>query len=211
MQIVKCAKSGFTRFIRRKLAEKGLVFKDVNMVCVLGIDGALNQTSYNSNENAFSLLTQVIGRAGRWQKDALAVVQTYDSTNPVISLAQKADYESFYNGEIAFRQMNIYPPFCTMCQVAFTNEKEISAAKDAAKFLAIIRAQSHKLQGTPLVVLGPAPFSVSMVSGIHRYRLTLKCKNTKSFRDFLRLCIDEYLRDTDNKSGIYVNMNPVQE
>ena len=194
-----------------QMVAKGLDFKDVNLVCVLGIDGALNQTSYNSGETAFSLLTQVIGRAGRWQKDALAVVQTYDSTNQIIALAQKADYESFYNGEIAFRQMNIYPPFCTMCQVAFTNEKEISAAKDAAKFLAIIRAQSHKLQGTPLVVLGPAPFSVSMVSGIHRYRLTLKCKNTKSFRDFLRLCIDEYLKDTDNKSGIYVNMNPVQE
>ena len=52
---------------------------------------------------------------------------------------------------------------------------------------------------------------VSMVSGIYRYRLTLKCKNTKKFRDFLRLCIDEYLRNQENKSGIFVNMNPIQE
>ena len=194
-----------------QMVAKGLDFKDVNLVCVLGIDGALNQTSYNSGETAFSLLTQVIGRAGRWQKDALAVIQTYDTENPVIALAQRGDYETFYNREIAFRKMNIYPPFCTMCQVAFTNEKEVAAAKDAAKFLEIIRQQSQKLENQPLVVLGPAPFSVSMVSGIYRYRLTLKCKNTRKFRDFLRHCIDEYLRNQENKSGIFVNMNPIQE
>ena len=194
-----------------QMVAKGLDFKDVNLVCVLGIDGALNQESYNSGENAFSLLTQVIGRAGRWTDEALAVVQTYDSHNPIISLAQKADYESFYNREIAFRKLNIYPPFCTMCQVAFTSENQITAAKDSAKFLQLIQKLSSKLDGMPLVVLGPAPFSVSMVNGIYRYRLTLKCKNTRKFRDFLRTVIDEYLKDKNNKSDIYVNMNPVNE
>lgn len=194
-----------------QMVAKGLDFKDVNLVCVLGIDGALNQDFYNSGESAFSLLTQVIGRAGRWTDEALAVVQTYDASNPIIAMAQKADYESFYNREIAFRKLNIYPPFCTMCQVAFTSDKEITAAKDSARFLQIIQKLSPKLEGTPLVVLGPVPFSVSMVNDVYRYRLTLKCKNTKKFRDFLRLVIDEYLKDTNNKSDIYVNMNPVNE
>lgn len=194
-----------------QMVAKGLDFKDVNLVCVIGIDGALNQESYNSGETAFSLLTQVIGRAGRWTDEALAVVQTYDTSNPIISLAQKADYERFYNREIAFRKMNIYPPFCTMCQVAFTSDKAINAARDSARFLQIIQKLSSKLEGMPLVVLGPVPFTVSMVNGIHRYRLTLKCKNTKKFRDFLRTVIDEYLKDTNNKSDIYVNMNPVNE
>ncbi|MBQ5782160.1 MAG: primosomal protein N' [Oscillospiraceae bacterium] len=194
-----------------QMVAKGLDFRDVNLVVVLGMDGALNQVSYNSNETAFNLLTQVIGRAGRWTKDSLAVIQTYDSANPVISLAQKGDYQSFYKNEIAFRQLNIYPPFCTMCQVAFTHEKEIQAARDGAKFLKIIQNLAPNQQGMPLVVLGPAPFSVSMVSGIYRYRLTIKCKNTKKFRDFLRQAIDVYLKDTDNKSAIYVNLNPTQD
>ena len=194
-----------------QMVAKGLDFKDVNLVCVLGIDGALNQESYNSGESAFSLLTQVIGRAGRWTDEAMAVVQTYDSTNPIINMAQKADYESFYNREIAFRRMNIYPPFCTMCQVAFTSEKEVQAAKDSARFLQLVQKLSPMLEGAPLVALGPVPFAVSMVNDIHRYRITLKCKNTRRFRDFLRCAIDEYLKDTDNKSDIYVNMNPVNE
>ena len=194
-----------------QMVAKGLDFKDVNLVCVLGIDGALNQMSYNSNESAFNLLTQVIGRAGRWTNDAIAVVQTYDSSNHIITLAQNGDYEKFYQSEIAFRKLNIYPPFCTMCQVAFTNEKEIQAAKDAAAFLKIIQRISPYMDNMPLVVLGPTPFNVSMVSGIYRYRLTIKCKNTKMFRDFLRKVIDEYLKDKNNRSGLYVNMNPVQE
>ncbi len=194
-----------------QMVAKGLDFKDVNLVCVLGIDGALNQMSYNSNEMAFNLLTQVIGRAGRWTNDAIAVVQTYDSSNHIITLAQNGDYEKFYQSEIAFRKMNIYPPFCTMCQVAFTNEKEIQVAKDAAAFLKIIQRIAPYMENMPLVVLGPTPFNVSMVSGIYRYRLTIKCKNTKIFRDFLRKVIDEYLKDKNNRSGLYVNMNPVQE
>ena len=205
------AEKKYDILVGTQMVAKGLDFRDVNLVCVLGMDGALNQVSYNSNESAFNLLTQVIGRAGRWTKDALAVVQTYDSENPVINLARRGDYESFYRNEIAFRKLNIYPPFCTMCQVAFTSERETQAAKDSARFLKIIQDLSPQLEGMPLVVLGPAPFSVSMVSGIYRYRLTLKCKNTKKFRDFLRLAIDEYLKNPDNKSGIYVNMNPTQE
>ena len=98
-----------------------------------------------------------------------------------------------------------------MCQVAFTHDKEIQAAKDAAEFLKIVQRLSPQLEGMPMVVLGPAPFAVSMVSGIYRYRLTVKCKNTKKFRDFLRLAIDEYLKNTDNKSNIFVNMNPTQD
>ena len=194
-----------------QMVAKGLDFKDVNLVCVLGIDGALNQESYNSGENSFSLLTQVIGRAGRWTQDALAVVQTYDGFNPIIEMAEKGDYESFYNREIAFRRMNIYPPFCTMCQVAFTGKNQQQTAKDSAAFLRLIRQNAQKLAGEPLVVLGPVPFSVHMVNDIYRYRLTLKCKNTRNFRNFLRLIIDEYLKNSYNKSEIYVNMNPISE
>lgn len=193
-----------------QMVAKGLDFKDVNLVCVLGIDGALNQEYYGSGENAFSLLTQVIGRAGRWTKDALAVVQTYDASNPIIELAEKGDYESFYNREIAFRKLNIYPPFCTMCQVAFTNSNEISAAKDSAKFVSLLRKLSVNISDIPMIVLGPAPFAVTMVNDVYRYRITIKCKNTLKFRNFLRLAIDEYLK-LNNKSDIYVNMNPLNE
>ncbi|MEG2082206.1 MAG: primosomal protein N', partial [Oscillospiraceae bacterium] len=98
--------------IGTQMVAKGLDFKCVSLVCVLGIDASLNQMCYNGNEYAFNLLTQVIGRAGRQSEGSKAVVQTYDSENNIIKLAQAGDYERFYKGEIAYRQLNIYPPFC---------------------------------------------------------------------------------------------------
>ncbi|MEG2928552.1 MAG: primosomal protein N', partial [Oscillospiraceae bacterium] len=197
--------------IGTQMVAKGLDFKDVSLVCVVGIDASLNQMSYNGNEHAFNLLTQVIGRAGRWSEGSKAVVQTYDGQNNIIKLAQSGDYERFYNGEIAYRKLNLYPPFCTMCIVAFTSERELQAARDASEFLEIIKKVSPSFKEVPLVVLGPAPFSVAMVSKIYRYRLILKCKNTPMFRSFLRQSVDEYLKNAENKSAIYINLNPTQE
>lgn len=203
-------KKEYDILIGTQMVAKGLDFEDVNMVCVLGIDTMLNHPGYNSNEQAFNLITQVIGRAGRHSRGAKAVIQTYDSYNPVINLAAKQDYAAFYNSEIAYRKLNTYPPFCTMVTVAFTHTSEPTAAKDARAFLNIIKKEiaNHNI---PLVVLGPVPFDVAMVSKTYRWRLSIKCRNNPAFRNFLNKAIEIYLKDKDNKSSVYVNINPLQE
>ena len=203
-------KKEYDILIGTQMVAKGLDFEDVNMVCVLGIDTMLNHPGYNSNEQAFNLITQVIGRAGRHSRGAKAVIQTYDSYNPVINLAAKQDYAAFYNSEIAYRKLNTYPPFCTMVTVAFTHTSEPTAAKDARAFLNIIKKEiaNHNI---PLVVLGPVAFDVAMVSKTYRWRLSIKCRNNPAFRNFLNKAIEIYLKDKENKSSVYVNINPLQE
>ena len=203
-------KKEYDILIGTQMVAKGLDFEDVNMVCVLGIDSMLNHPGYNSNEQAFNLITQVIGRAGRHSRGARAVIQTYDSYNPVINLAAKQDYTAFYNSEIAYRKLNTYPPFCTMVTVAFSHTSEPTVAKDARAFLNIIKreVQNHNI---PLVVLGPVPFDVAMVSKTYRWRLSIKCRNNPDFRRFLNKAIEIYLKDKENKSSVYVNINPLGE
>ena len=203
-------KKEYDILIGTQMVAKGLDFDDVNMVCVLGIDSMLNHPGYNSNEQAFNLITQVIGRAGRRARGAKAVIQTYDSYNPVISMAANQDYTAFYNSEIAYRKLNTYPPFCTMVTVAFTHTSEATAAKDARRFLNIIKKEINN-HNIPIVVLGPVPFDVAMVSKTYRWRLSIKCRNNSAFRRFLNRTIELYLKDKDNKSSVYVNINPLQE
>ena len=203
-------KKEYDILIGTQMVAKGLDFDDVNLVCVLGIDTMLNHPGYNSAEQAFNLITQVIGRAGRRRRGAKAVIQTYDSSNPVINLAAAQDYTAFYNGEIAYRKLNTYPPFCTMVTVAFTHTRENIAAKDARSFLDIIK-QTAPRYNIPLVVLGPAAFDVAMVSKNYRWRLSIKCKNNPVFRQFLNRAIEIYLKNKENKSSVYVNINPLQE
>ncbi len=203
-------KKEYDILIGTQMVAKGLDFEDVNMVCVLGIDSMLNHPGYNSNEQAFNLITQVIGRAGRHSRGAKAVIQTYDSCNPVINLAAKQDYAAFYNSEIAYRKLNTYPPFCSMVTVAFTHTGEATVARDARAFLNIIK-EEVKNYDIPLVVLGPVPFDVAMVSKTYRWRLSIKCRNNPAFRQFLNKAIEIYLKDKNNKSSVYVNINPVGE
>ncbi len=197
--------------IGTQMVAKGLDFKDVNLVCVLGVDASLNQISYNANETAFSLITQVIGRAGRQSKGAKAVIQTQDSQNPIINLAKNSDYDSFYNREIAYRKLNTYPPFCSLATVGFSHTNEVQCIKDAKKFLDILKENVKFLEGEPIMVLGPAPFDVEMVNKTYRYKLTLKCINNKLFRSYLTKAIDIYLKNKDNKANIHINLNPLQE
>ena len=203
-------KKEYDILIGTQMVAKGLDFEDVNLVCVLGIDSMLNHPGYNSGEQAFNIITQVIGRAGRKSRGAKAVIQTYDSTNPIINMAAAQDYTAFYNGEIAYRKLNTYPPFCTMVTVAFTHTSEATAAKDARSFLDIIRKISPEYS-IPLVVLGPVAFDVAMVSKNYRWRLSIKCKNNPTFRQFLNRAIEIYLKNKENKSSVYVNINPLQE
>ncbi len=203
-------KKEYDILIGTQMVAKGLDFEDVNLVCVLGIDSMLNHPGYNSAEQAFNLITQVIGRAGRKNRGGRAVVQTYDNRNPVINMAAAQDYTAFYNGEIAYRRLNTYPPFCTMVTVAFTHTSEVTAAKDSRAFLDIIKHISPDYD-IPLVVLGPVAFDVAMVSKNYRWRLSIKCKNNEKFRAFLNKAIEIYLKDKQNKSSVYVNINPLQE
>ena len=203
-------KKEYDILIGTQMVAKGLDFEDVNLVVVLGIDSMLNHPGYNSQEQAFNLITQVIGRAGRKVRGAKAVIQTYDGMNPTVNMAAAQDYRAFYRGEIAYRKLNMYPPFCTMVTVAFTHTSEVTAAKDARSFLEIIKKLSPDYN-IPLVVLGPVAFDVAMVSKTYRWRLSIKCKNNPRFRQFLNRAIEIYLKNKENKSSVYVNINPLQE
>ncbi len=196
--------------IGTQMVAKGLDFEDVDLVCVLGIDSLLNHRGYSSNETAFNLMTQVIGRAGRRHSGATAMIRTYDPRNPVIALRTAGDYVGYYRNEAAYRKINNYPPYCTLVTVAFSHEKEERASRDAAAFLGIIR-QTGPGYDIPLTVLGPAPFEVVQASGMYRWKLTVKCINNSRFRAFLRECIEKYLSDRDRKASIYVNINSAEE
>ena len=195
--------------IGTQMVAKGLDFEDVNLVCVFGADAMLNYPGYSAGEQAFDLITQVIGRAGRRSRGAKAVIQTFDGQNPVLNLAAKQDYPDFYSGEIAYRKLNMYPPFCTLITVAFTHYNRAVCAKDAKTYLDIIKKMSTP--EIPLICLGPVPFDVEMVNKNYRWRLSIKCRNNQRFRDFLNGVTERYLKDKNNKSSVYINVNPMTE
>lgn len=172
--------------IGTQMIAKGLDFPKVTLVGVISLDNSLFAGSYRSYERTFSLLTQVVGRGGRGEDKGVAYIQTYLPDHHVIELASQQDYKGFYEQEIALRRELIYPPFCDICQITFSAPLESDAIKSANAFVDLMREKIPSLtEKFPLRVLGPARVGQGRANRRYRHSLTIKCKNSKPFRDFI--------------------------
>lgn len=169
-----------------QMVAKGLDFPNVTLVGVLSADQALYNGDFKSYERTFSLLTQVVGRAGRTFHNGHAVIQTFTPESPIINLAARQDYDSFYADEITLRKALLYPPFAKICVIGFVGEKEFNVI-NAAKFFFEILKNLIKTDYFALTVriLGPAPAQIFKVNGKFRYKIIIKFKDEKIFRGFL--------------------------
>ena len=172
--------------IGTQMVAKGLDFENVTLVGVLSADSSLYNDDYKSMETTFDLLTQVVGRAGRGKYKGRAIIQTVSPENEVIKLASQQDYENFYNMEINLRRAMVYPPYCNLCTLNFQSQKEEKVAASAVWFMEQLKETAAKnYPDVKIIVLGPMPERVYKVSNKYRYRIIIKCKNNKRFREML--------------------------
>jgi primosomal protein N' (replication factor Y) len=173
-----------------QMISKGLDFPNVTVVGVISVDKALHNGDYNSYERTFSLITQVVGRGGRADKQALAFLQTFQPDHYLLKLAASQDYEAFYKEEIAGRRAMVFPPICDICVMLFTAKEEEKARQVAEAMPQILKGLLEKYTlDAPLRVLGPVKCYYEKINSKYRYRLILKCKNTEKFRSFIREAI----------------------
>ena len=191
-----------------QMVAKGLDFEDVTLVGVLGIDSLLFAQGFRAYETVFSLITQVVGRSGRAKDPGFAIIQTTDPDNPVLNLAAAQDYDAFFEQEIAYRRLGLYPPFCGLCVIGFAGGKEIEVARAAARFSALLGQQAAKQPDLPLRVLGPTPGNIEKINDTYRYKLTIKCRNDRRFRDLVRetLCLYEQEK-LPSKASVVVDLH----
>ena len=190
--LAKFARHEYDIMVGTQMVAKGLDFEDVTLVGVLGIDSLLFAQGFRSYETVFSLVTQVVGRSGRAKDPGYAIIQTTDPNNPVLNLAAAQDYDAFFEQEIAYRKLGLYPPFCGLCVVGFSGAKEIEVARAAARFSALLGQQAAKQPDLPLRVLGPTPGNIEKINENYRYKLTIKCRNDRRFRDLMRETLSLY-------------------
>lgn len=192
-----------------QMVAKGLDFDDVTLVGVVNADNALYDENYLSHERAFDLITQVVGRSGRRDATGMAVIQTIDPCNPVIDLAARQDYPAFFETEYALRRILTYPPFCDIYGVFFISEDENAAALAAKAFFDTLVLE-NKEQQQKLIVLGPSPARISKISNTYRYRLAIKCKNSKSVRNLLMQVLKATVKMKElRKVQISIDLNPI--
>ena len=190
-----------------QMVSKGLDFENVTLVGVLDADMSLYVSNYRAAETTFSLITQVVGRAGRGNQAGTAMIQTMTPEHPVIRLAAQQDYDAFYDMEIALRELHRCPPFLDLFFITFTGLYEDRVVQAAVHFRDYLRAQL-KTAAPDAALLGPAPCAVAKINYTYRYRLTLAAKNTKPLRQMIASCLRAFAKEKQNRGvNAYADVN----
>ena len=192
------------------MVAKGLDFQNVTLVGVLSADQALYSDDFRSYERAFDLLTQVVGRSGRGAYKGRAIIQTYTPENPIIQLAAKQDYETFFDAELSIRKAMLYPPFADICVVGFVGMKEKDVARASRQFLSMLSLLAQqRYSDQPMRVLNPAPALVAKVSNKYRYRIIIKCRNNLKFREMVSQLLIEFSGNREYSGvTVFADINP---
>ncbi len=169
--------------IGTQMVTKGLNFDNVTLVGVISADQGLYYPSYRASERSFSLITQVIGRSGRFNKKGRAVIQTFAPENDTIVQASEQNYEAFYKAEIGLRKLLNLPPFSEIIALCCEGRDEklvLGCANDIKNELNHIFINDENIN-----IYGPAQLPVFKLNNIYRYRLNIRYKNIKNLRPLL--------------------------
>lgn len=193
-----------------QMVAKGLDFDHVTLVGVLDADQSLFAQDYRAKERTFSLITQVVGRAGRRGRQGQAIIQTYNPSHPVLLCAARQDYEQFYTSEIESRQALLLPPVEQMLMLTGTgqNESDVLAAllRLKKRILSLMEGQFCDFR---YPVLGPTPATVVRVMGRYRYHLILRCPDNKRRRQLISGVMIEFSKDNQNRGvSLFADLNP---
>lgn len=192
-----------------QMVTKGHDFPRVTLVGVLNADGALYLDDFRATERTFSLLTQVVGRAGRGELAGEALIQTSSPHHPLFSLVQSQDFAAFYEQEIALRRALSFPPFCDLISLTVSGREEtevlrIAAAIDADRK----RLLTEKFPDVTLQSFGPMEAPVYRVNEIFRMRLIVKCRLNAKTRQFFSVLLTEASRKYGRTISIALDPNP---
>jgi len=170
-----------------QMVAKGLDFENVTLVGVIAADLSLYVDDFRAAERTFSLLTQVVGRAGRGEKRGRAVIQTFTPDNDVITCAAAQEYDRFYEEEITLRRLRGFPPFRDLFTITATAQEESASLRACARLRQTLELwlTQEEYRGVEMQILGPAPAGIAKLNNRYRYKLTLNCKNTKTVRALL--------------------------
>ena len=190
-----------------QMVAKGHDFPDVTLVGVVLADTSLYVSDFRASERTFSLLTQVIGRAGRAGARGLAVIQTYSPKNEIIRLACEQDYDKFYEGEIAIRRELSYPPFCDMVSLTVVSDSETDALSGAKRVSdSLIEKIRNECSDLPFTVFGPFEAQVYKLNDKYRMKMIVKCRLNSRVRKIFGSLLTEF--STAKGLTLSVDFNP---
>ncbi len=171
-----------------QMLSKGHHFPDVTLAIVADADLGLNLPDYRAAERAFQLLLQSAGRSGRGEKAGEVLIQTRNPTHYCWEYVRNADYEGFYERELALRQRYQYPPFIRLALIRISHPVQEENAAQALAALGVFLKENAAKMG--LTLLGPAPAPLHLLKGQRRFHCLVKGGDWPPLRALYRAALE---------------------
>ena len=188
--------------IGTQMIAKGHDFPDVTLVGIVLADIGLSMPSFRSNERAFQLITQAIGRSGRKEKPGLAIIQTYMPSHYAITFAARQDYELFYRKEMEMRKLQFYPPYAYLTSVTVRGRNEETVIENTYQIVDFLNEEFFD----EAQILGPTTPYIAIDMGFHLRSILLKYRNPEKARKILNKMLE--LFGNNSQFELFVNVDP---
>lgn len=191
-----------------QMVAKGHDFPRVTLVGVLSADSSLYLDDYRASERTFSMLTQVIGRAGRAEDHGTAVIQAFETENEIISIAADQDYKSFYEKELPLRRQMSFPPFCDLAVITMSSADEGLLRLAAEKLPLELKEAVKRYPKVKLIAYGPFESPIYRVNNSFRMRMVIKCRFDREARAMLDSLMCSYGKNVGKRVTVSIDINP---
>ena len=188
--------------IGTQMIAKGHDFPDVTLVGIVLADIGLSMPSFRSNERAFQLITQAIGRSGRKEKPGLAIIQTYMPSHYAITFAARQDYELFYRKEMEMRKLQFYPPYAYLTSVTVRGKNEETVIENTFHVVDFLNDEFFE----DAQILGPTTPYIPVDMGFHLRSILIKYRDPEKAHRILEKMLNIF--GGNSQFELFINVDP---
>jgi primosomal protein N' (replication factor Y) len=187
-----------------QMIAKGLDFPNVRLVGVISADSALHMPDFRAAERTFQLVAQVAGRAGRGTEPGLVIVQSFNATDPAITLAAQHDYETFARRELELRAGSGLPPITRMARIVVRDRDHAKGFAHTQELATHLHAANTQLGGK-VRVRGPMACPIARIAGYHRHQVELIAPDAGLIQTLLTALRNAKLLRSDHQTAVDVD------
>ena len=154
--------------VATQLISKGFNFPDLNCIVVVNSDNIFFGSDIRSTEKNYQLLHQLSGRAGRFEDNALVILQSYENNNKLVDALSNENIFKFYKEELNFRKEAYLPPYSKLISFIISGNNKFTVERNSIMIKKLIPKNDH------LKIYGPVSAPISKIKSNFRSRILIK-------------------------------------
>ncbi len=172
------------------MISKGHNFPDLRNVVIKHADYLLSFRDARAAEKCFQIITQVAGRAGRFDESGSVWAETLSPEHYIWKYVPTHDYPGFMKEELSWRKQLMLPPYTRMTIVKIVGSAEKKVKEDALSVYERFEQIREKKNIENIVIYPPEEPPLSKVRNKFRMNITIISPKTVKGQKNLHLFLD---------------------